>query len=618
MSKDKFCISIIVMFMIMLVLLTLTAAAQAQATNIEAVSNNPDAGMGKYNTSGNLFFGDFKTCSTDAFFYFILVNNSDQDIEITLPRRLLLDDRYFYIDTDAYYYKELTGNWTGAQFADARNGTALVLNSNMLLNLPGETAYAIMGRVKGLSHELSKLKDTNEKDDQLAAEVTVMFDNTAMAAKGAFKEEGSICGAIQLLPFEGENFIQATYQIETGDDTSCSLGYYFMVENQDRRYATTVELPRWIEMNDYRWDIGCKYLYDGCLISGFRHYSYAEIPAGGSIENAEFVFCDQDRSKGDKCYEEDGLWWLNVPAGKTYAIRGMVNDLCSDEEGHDNPLKADYVDMRFFVADSGSNKWWIEGTAFGSKVSDGAKALSFISRLEDRDPDFYLTQKNIEEVIEIQKSKKNQSLTQSKSEVQKAPVIAPVVQDTVDFYKLPDFWQKDNADARDHKFPATGFPARLSVKLEEQPAEAAYEDLGGYVLNIPANGIVSEIVGIPEDESGESWAVEWLNDRTGLLDGSALPGEGISVLAGHNHLNDTSYGPFAALSKLMEDDRIFVSKPDGSVLQYRIYENTLFAADEFQQAASHTKADALVLITCEDEMAEGGYQNRRVVFAEPV
>ena len=51
---------------------------------------------------------------------------------------------------------------------------------------------------------------------------------------------------------------------------------------------------------------------------------------------------------------------------------------------------------------------------------------------------------------------------------------------------------------------------------------------------------------------------------------------------------------------------------------YKVYANEKIAADAFADIADEVRANALVLITCEDEAVDGGYLNRRVILAEPM
>ena len=158
--------------------------------------------------------------------------------------------------------------------------------------------------------------------------------------------------------------------------------------------------------------------------------------------------------------------------------------------------------------------------------------------------------------------------------------------------------------------PNTGYSAALSVR----PDELIYQDLP-LSLQIPRFGIETDLTIMPLN--GNSWAAEWLGDRAGVMEGSSLPGEGISLIAGHNTLNDTEYGPFARLYDLEADDSIFVRNDDGELLRYRVYANELVAPDDFGTLADLAVPDALILITCENESTDGTYLNRRVIFAKP-
>ena len=165
--------------------------------------------------------------------------------------------------------------------------------------------------------------------------------------------------------------------------------------------------------------------------------------------------------------------------------------------------------------------------------------------------------------------------------------------------------------------PATGFSSQRPAALSEQPKDLRYTDVAMRLM-IPSLDVDSELVSIPMD--GDSWAVEWLGDRAGILDGTALPGEGLSVIAAHNTLNDTAYGPFALLGTLEPEDLIAAVAEDGTLSFFRVYANELLDPDDMAKLAAiaEQEENSLVLITCENEAAEGGYLNRRVVFARPL
>ena len=54
------------------------------------------------------------------------------------------------------------------------------------------------------------------------------------------------------------------------------------------------------------------------------------------------------------------------------------------------------------------------------------------------------------------------------------------------------------------------------------------------------------------------------------------------------------------------------------MLQYRVWQNLLVDADAFDEVGSYVNEKSLVLITCENETIDGGYQDRRIIIADPV
>ena len=110
----------------------------------------------------------------------------------------------------------------------------------------------------------------------------------------------------------------------------------------------------------------------------------------------------------------------------------------------------------------------------------------------------------------------------------------PAAEQSVQFFRL----------RQNFTLPATGFSALHPAALSEQPEDLRYGPVRMRLM-IPSLNVDSELVTVPQ--SGNSWAVEWLGGRTGILEGSALPGEGLCAAAAHNTLNDTEFGPFALL-----------------------------------------------------------------------
>ena len=181
---------------------------------------------------------------------------------------------------------------------------------------------------------------------------------------------------------------------------------------------------------------------------------------------------------------------------------------------------------------------------------------------------------------------------------------------SIDFYRIGDLsWLFDR------QLPGTGFSASRMTQLPARPQSLSYAS-AGLTLQIPELGVSENIMIVPNVD-GE-YPVEWLGSSVGLLEQSSLPGKGVSVLTGHNHLNNTEAGPFLSLGSLESGARMMVSGSGNDMQTYRVYGNYKIASDGFASIASEVRENALVLITCEDESVDSGYLNRRVILAEPL
>ena len=165
--------------------------------------------------------------------------------------------------------------------------------------------------------------------------------------------------------------------------------------------------------------------------------------------------------------------------------------------------------------------------------------------------------------------------------------------------------------------PETGFPTVRTQVLPQQPSDINYRPLN-WRIEIPSQSVSTDIVGIPSMDG--YYPVAWLGYSAGLLEGSSLPGEGRSMIAGHNHLNDTEAGPFVLLKDLEIGERIFVTDPKDGLQIFEVYMNTKISEYGYSELWSIASMDehSLTLITCEDERPDGGYENRRIVAAKPV
>ena len=64
---------------------------------------------------------------------------------------------------------------------------------------------------------------------------------------------------------------------------------------------------------------------------------------------------------------------------------------------------------------------------------------------------------------------------------------------------------------------------------------------------------------------------------------------------------------------------IYITLDNGTNLPFSVYANELLRPDDYEEIAKIALEDpnSIVLVTCENESKDGGYLNRRVVFAKP-
>lgn len=160
------------------------------------------------------------------------------------------------------------------------------------------------------------------------------------------------------------------------------------------------------------------------------------------------------------------------------------------------------------------------------------------------------------------------------------------------------------------QLPHTGFPTNTVTEIKENVTYAKTS----MSLSIPTLKVEEDIVIVPLVD--EIFPVENLGNNIGLLEGSGPTEEDILVLAGHNHLNTQEKGPFATLSALKVSDLVFIRGANNASRTFVVYANELFAADDTEGLLSYARPGCMILITCEDESVDGGYLNRRVIFAE--
>ena len=165
--------------------------------------------------------------------------------------------------------------------------------------------------------------------------------------------------------------------------------------------------------------------------------------------------------------------------------------------------------------------------------------------------------------------------------------------------------------------PETGFSATHPQTLPEKPLSLNYRPTS-WTLQIPTLDVITDIVVVPSDNG--SYPVTWLGYNGGLLEGYSMPGQGPSVITGHNHLNTTEAGPFALIQQMEIGDRIFVTDENNDIQIFQVYANEKIDETDFSglNRIVEQRPNSLTMLTCEDERPNGGYQNRRIIAAAPV
>ncbi len=159
--------------------------------------------------------------------------------------------------------------------------------------------------------------------------------------------------------------------------------------------------------------------------------------------------------------------------------------------------------------------------------------------------------------------------------------------------------------------PATGITSGMPL---DQPKDLNYKDLG-LTVEIPSVSSSAKIVEVPFSDG--DYPVARLGKNAGSLEGFARPGEGISVVVGHNHLDRNEAGPFMSLKSVQIGDRVFIRSAQGKIDIYVVFANEKISETDFDalEDLAFAKENVLILMTCEDERVGGGYENRRIIAA---
>jgi sortase (surface protein transpeptidase) len=168
-------------------------------------------------------------------------------------------------------------------------------------------------------------------------------------------------------------------------------------------------------------------------------------------------------------------------------------------------------------------------------------------------------------------------------------------------------------------------PPRVAAQESPAPAETAAVEVAAPVrVSIPAIGVTSDLLhlGLREDRrlqvpEGDDF------DTAAWYDGSPRPGEvGPAVLLGH--VSSAARGPsvFFDLTRVAVGDTVEVTREDGTVATFEVYDLQQFPKDAFPttQVYGNTEGPELRLITCGGFIAEstGRFSDNVIVFAREV
>jgi LPXTG-site transpeptidase (sortase) family protein len=141
-------------------------------------------------------------------------------------------------------------------------------------------------------------------------------------------------------------------------------------------------------------------------------------------------------------------------------------------------------------------------------------------------------------------------------------------------------------------------------------------------VSIPAIGVSSELITLGLNPDG-TLAVPQPGpdyDKAAWFDGSPRPGDtGPAVIEGHVDSAENGPSVFYELGALAVGDRVEVTREDGTVVAFEVYEVRVVPKHDFPtlEVYGNTEAPELRLITCGGpfDSAAGSYEDNVVVFA---
>ena len=165
--------------------------------------------------------------------------------------------------------------------------------------------------------------------------------------------------------------------------------------------------------------------------------------------------------------------------------------------------------------------------------------------------------------------------------------------------------------------PKTGITSKSGFFRREKPLSVTYRPVN-MEIQIPGLNMNGEIVSVERNENG--YPLEWLENDVALLADMADPGNGVCILAAHSTLDADTYGPFAMIHSIEIGDRFFVRKSENDLLIFEVYSNQKISEYDFESLyrSAFQYENTITLLTCEDELPDGGYGSRRIVSAKIV
>lgn len=188
------------------------------------------------------------------------------------------------------------------------------------------------------------------------------------------------------------------------------------------------------------------------------------------------------------------------------------------------------------------------------------------------------------------------------------PATSDSVSNLATWYRFGSSSGSSDSSVDAKRLPGTGFAPRKITVLPAMP-ENVYKEMKAMVLEIPSQGVSSEIVGV-YNHDGE-WDVSWLGDKLGYLEESSFPTwAGNSVITGHVYNAQGQPGPFHLLHTLKYGETVEIHS-FGQTFTYEVREMLTVTPDDIKSAFEPKDKSWITLITCQGyDSASNTYLSR--------